>query len=266
MTGGMAAPAVPLACTGPVSPTGHERPGTRPEPPVPRLATRTDQVSPRAVAPSGVGGNEYYPTEAASLGRGGRRAARGVRRHRRGGLHPADRSTVPDRRVQLRRRVGAGHAGAGTAVRERDQPQPAASRRSGAAAHLLRNQRGSLRTTPAGRTWTRCSRSGPGRSPSRPPTCGTSTSTTFELRSLPRDAVPLPGVISHATNIVEHPDTIADRIGGSPSLRRPGTWWPAPTGRLLLQATYRRRSTRRSSGPSSSRCPRYAGATARLSR
>jgi len=34
----------------------------------------------------------------------------------------------------------------------------------------------------------------------------------FESVKPPRDAALLPGVISHATNIVEHPDTIADRI------------------------------------------------------
>jgi 5-methyltetrahydropteroyltriglutamate--homocysteine methyltransferase len=34
----------------------------------------------------------------------------------------------------------------------------------------------------------------------------------FETVTLPPDTVLLPGVISHATNIVEHPDTIADRI------------------------------------------------------
>jgi 5-methyltetrahydropteroyltriglutamate--homocysteine methyltransferase len=34
----------------------------------------------------------------------------------------------------------------------------------------------------------------------------------FEKVTLPPDTVLLPGVISHATNIVEHPDTIADRI------------------------------------------------------
>jgi len=34
----------------------------------------------------------------------------------------------------------------------------------------------------------------------------------FESVAPPPDAVLLPGVISHATNIVEHPDTIADRI------------------------------------------------------
>ena len=34
----------------------------------------------------------------------------------------------------------------------------------------------------------------------------------FESVKPPPDTVLLPGVISHATNIVEHPDTIADRI------------------------------------------------------
>jgi len=34
----------------------------------------------------------------------------------------------------------------------------------------------------------------------------------FESVAPPPGAVLLPGVISHATNIVEHPDTIADRI------------------------------------------------------
>jgi 5-methyltetrahydropteroyltriglutamate--homocysteine methyltransferase len=34
----------------------------------------------------------------------------------------------------------------------------------------------------------------------------------FESVKLPADTVLLPGVISHHTNIVEHPDTIADRI------------------------------------------------------
>jgi 5-methyltetrahydropteroyltriglutamate--homocysteine methyltransferase len=34
----------------------------------------------------------------------------------------------------------------------------------------------------------------------------------FESVKLPPDTVLLPGVISHATNIVEHPEVIADRI------------------------------------------------------
>ena len=68
MTGGMAAPATPLGCTGPVSYTGHER--LRRDLELLRAAvgdTEPDQVFACAVAPSGVGGNEYYPTEAAYL-------------------------------------------------------------------------------------------------------------------------------------------------------------------------------------------------------
>jgi len=68
MTGGMAAPAVPLGCTGPVSYTGHER--LRRDLDLLRAAVGgagPDQVFACAVAPSGVGGNEYYPTEAAYL-------------------------------------------------------------------------------------------------------------------------------------------------------------------------------------------------------
>jgi len=68
MTGGMAAPAVPLGCTGPVSYTGHER--LRRDLDLLRAAVGEagpDQVFVCAVAPSGVGGNEYYPTETAYL-------------------------------------------------------------------------------------------------------------------------------------------------------------------------------------------------------
>jgi 5-methyltetrahydropteroyltriglutamate--homocysteine methyltransferase len=47
----------------------------------------------------------------------------------------------------------------------------------------------------------------------------------FESVKPPQDAVLLPGVISHATNIVEHPDTIADRIvrGGGRAGPQPGS-------------------------------------------
>jgi 5-methyltetrahydropteroyltriglutamate--homocysteine methyltransferase len=68
MTGGMVAPAVPLACTGPVSYVGHQR--LRRDLDLLRAAVGEadpDQAFVCAVAPSGVGGNEYYPTEAAYL-------------------------------------------------------------------------------------------------------------------------------------------------------------------------------------------------------
>jgi 5-methyltetrahydropteroyltriglutamate--homocysteine methyltransferase len=68
MTGGMAAPAVPLGCTGPVSYTGRERLQRD----LANLRAAVGDAGPDdvfvcAVAPSGVGGNEYYPAEAAYL-------------------------------------------------------------------------------------------------------------------------------------------------------------------------------------------------------
>ncbi len=65
MTGGMAVPVVPLRCTGPVSYTGHER--LRRDLDLLREAVGdagADEVFVCAVAPSGVGGNEYYPSQA----------------------------------------------------------------------------------------------------------------------------------------------------------------------------------------------------------
>jgi 5-methyltetrahydropteroyltriglutamate--homocysteine methyltransferase len=65
MTGGMAVPVVPLRCTGPVSYVGHER--LRRDLDLLRAAVGdagADQVFMCAVAPSGVGGNEYYRSQA----------------------------------------------------------------------------------------------------------------------------------------------------------------------------------------------------------
>ena len=109
MTGGMAAPAVPLGCTGPVSYTGHERlrarPGAAPRGGRRRRRSDPDQVFVCAVAPSGVGGNEYYPTEAAYLDAVADALHEEYAAIVDGGLHPADRRPVPHRRVQLRHRV-----------------------------------------------------------------------------------------------------------------------------------------------------------------
>jgi 5-methyltetrahydropteroyltriglutamate--homocysteine methyltransferase len=69
MTGGMAVPVVPLRCTGPVSYIGHERLARDLDllraavgDAAPDLAA--DQVFMCAVAPSGAGGNAYYPSQA----------------------------------------------------------------------------------------------------------------------------------------------------------------------------------------------------------
>jgi 5-methyltetrahydropteroyltriglutamate--homocysteine methyltransferase len=78
----------------------------------------------------------------------------------------------------------------------------------------------------------------------------------FESVKPPPDAVLLPGVISHATSIVEHPGTIADRIVRFAGLvGRENVVASADCG-FSSQATYTRRFTRRSCGPSSSRWPR----------
>ena len=64
---------------------------------------------------------------------------------------------------------------------------------------------------------------------------------------LPDDKLILPGVVSHATNVVEHPELVADRIGASPSSSAARGSSPRPT------AAWAAASTRRSPGPSSRR-------------
>jgi methionine synthase II (cobalamin-independent) len=50
------------------------------------------------------------------------------------------------------------------------------------------------------------------------------------LAGLPDGKILIPGVVSHATNVVEHPEPVADRIltfakvVPGPSSKR---WWPA---------------------------------------
>ena len=78
----------------------------------------------------------------------------------------------------------------------------------------------------------------------------------FESVKPPRDAVLLPGVISHATYIVEHPDTIADRIVRFAELvGRENVVASADCG-FSSQATYRPEIHPSIVGPSSSRWPR----------
>ena len=216
MTGGMAAPAVPLACTGPVSYTGYER--LRRDLELLRAAagdTGPDQVFVCAVAPSGVGGNEYYPSEAAyldavadalheeyaaivaagftlqiddpfltdvfSYGTGTRqdtleraqRYVNAINRSLRG---------IPPEGVRLHTCYGINEG-----PRVHDAPlaeyvDTLFTIRAGAFSFEAANPRHEH------------------------------VHHVFESVKPPRDAVLLPGVISHATSIVEHPDTIADRI------------------------------------------------------
>jgi 5-methyltetrahydropteroyltriglutamate--homocysteine methyltransferase len=216
MTGGMATPAVPLGCTGPVSYTGHER--LRRDLELLRAAvgdTGPDQVFVCAVAPSGVGGNEYYPTETAyldavadalheeyaaivaagftlqiddpfltdlfSYGTGTRlqtleRAQQYVNAINRG------LRGIPAERVRLHTCYGINEG-----PRVHDAPlaeyvDTLFTIRAGAFSFEAANPRHEH------------------------------VYHVFESVRPPRDAVLLPGVISHATSIVEHPDTIADRI------------------------------------------------------
>ena len=101
---------------------------------------------------------------------------------------------------------------------ERHQPgRCAASRRTGSGSTpAMASTRGRASTTwPWPRYLTSLGPPGPGRGlcRSKAPTPATSTSTTCGRRCSSRDdRVLLPGVITHASNIVEHPELIAERI------------------------------------------------------
>jgi 5-methyltetrahydropteroyltriglutamate--homocysteine methyltransferase len=216
MTGGMVAAATPLGCTGPVSYTGQAR--LRRDLDLLRAAVGDadpDQVFVCAVAPSGVGGNEYYPspggyldavadalhveyaavidagftlqiddpflTDVFSYGTGSARdkletAGRyvdAINRSLRG---------IPRERVRLHTCYGINEG-----PRVHDAPladliEVVFAIEAGAFSFEAANPRHEH------------------------------VHHVFESVKPPRDAVLLPGVISHATNIVEHPDTIADRI------------------------------------------------------
>jgi 5-methyltetrahydropteroyltriglutamate--homocysteine methyltransferase len=216
MTGGMAAPATPLGCTGPVTYTGHER--LRTDLRLLREAVGDagpDEVFVCAVAPSGVGGNEFYPSQAEyldavadalhveyaaiidagftlqiddpfltdvfSYGTGSRQDklqtagqyVEAINRSLRG---------IPRERVRLHTCYGINEG-----PRVHDAPladliDTVFMIEAGAFSFEAANPRHEH------------------------------VYHVFESVKPPRDAVLLPGVISHATNIVEHPDTIADRI------------------------------------------------------
>lgn len=216
MTGGMAVPAVPLACTGPVSYTGDER--LRRDLDLLREAVgpaSADEVFVCAVAPSGVGGNEYYPSQpdylaavadalhveyAAIVGAGftlqiddpfltdvfsyGAGSARDKLAVAQGYVDAVNRSLagIPRDRVRLHTCYGINEG-----PRVHDAP--------------LSELIGTLFTIEAGAF------SFEAANPRHEHAYH-----VFESVTPPPDTVLLPGVISHATSIVEHPDTIADRI------------------------------------------------------
>jgi len=213
MTGGMAVPVVPLRCTGPVSYIGHER--LRRDLGLLRAAVGdavpdfgADQVFVCAVAPSGVGGNEYYPSQADyldavadalhveyaaiveagftlqiddpfltdvfSYGSGSAQEKRAVAR---GYVDAINRSLrgIPRDRVRLHTCYGINEG-----PRVHDAP--------------LADLIDTLFTIEAGAF------------------SFEDAYHVFETVTPPPEVVLLPGVISHATNIVEHPEVIADRI------------------------------------------------------
>jgi 5-methyltetrahydropteroyltriglutamate--homocysteine methyltransferase len=217
MTGGMAVPVVPLRCTGPVSYVGHSR--LRRDLDLLRSAVGSgsdaDQVFVCAVAPSGVGGNEYYPSQADyldavadalhveyaaiveagftlqiddpfltdvfSYGTGSFSEKLDVAR---GYVDAINRSLrgIPRDRVRLHTCYGINEG-----PRVHDAP--------------LADLIDTLFTIEAGAF------SFEAANPRHEHAYH-----VFETVKLPPDTVLLPGVISHATNIVEHPEVIADRI------------------------------------------------------
>ena len=197
MTGGMAAPAVPLACTGPVSYTGHERLARDLE--LLRSAVGDagpDQVFACAVAPSGVGGNEYYPTEEAYLD-----AVADALHEEYAAIVAAGFTLQID--DPFLTDVFSYGAGSRQDTLERVRLHTCYGINEGPRVHdaPLAEYVDTLFTIRAGAF------SFEAANPRHEHVYH-----VFESVKPPRDAVLLPGVISHATNIVEHPDTIADRI------------------------------------------------------
>lgn len=216
MTGGSAVPNVPLVCTGPVTYIGQER--LRQDLENLRAAVGDaggDEVFVPAVGPGGVGGNEYYPTEDAYL------------------------NAVADAlRVEYLAIIAAGF------TLQIDDPfmtevfsysaAPLAERTAAAQRSVAAINR-ALRGIPRDRVRMHtCYGINQGPRVFDAPlgdlieillTVNAGALSfeaanprheynyhVFESVKLPDDYILLPGVISHATSIVEHPDTIADRI------------------------------------------------------
>ena len=216
MTGGMAVPAASLACTGPVSYTGAEQLGQD----LAALRAAVGDAGPDeafvcAVAPSGVGGNEYYPTQRAYLDA----VADALHAEYQAIVDAGFTLQIDDPFLTEEFSYGTG---------------PAAEKLETARLYVDAINR-SLRGIPRDRVRLHTCygiNEGP-RLHDAPLADLIDTLFTieagafsfeaanprhehsyhvFETVKLPPDTVILPGVISHATNIVEHPDTIADRI------------------------------------------------------
>jgi 5-methyltetrahydropteroyltriglutamate--homocysteine methyltransferase len=216
MTGSSAVPSVPLVCTGPVTYIGQDR--LRRDLENLRAAVGDagpDEVFVPAVAPSGVGGNEYYPTEEAYLD-----AVADALRVEYLAIIDAgftlqvddpflsevfSYSTAPmaERIAEAERSVAATNRALRGIPRDRVRLHTCYGINEGPRVFdaplgdlidiLLTVNAGAL-SFEAGNPRHEYNYH------------------VFESVKLPDDYVLLPGVISHATNIVEHPDTIADRI------------------------------------------------------
>jgi 5-methyltetrahydropteroyltriglutamate--homocysteine methyltransferase len=216
MTGGMAAPAVPLGCSGPVSYVGQQR--LRRDLDALRAAVGDagpDQVFVCAVAPSGVGRNEYYPSEADYLD-----AVADAMRVEYAAIIDAGftlqvddpfltdlfsyGTDSADQKLDTARGyVAATNRALEGIPRERVRLHTCYGINEGPRVHdaPLADLIDVLFTIEAGAF------SFEAANPRHEHVYH-----LFESVVPPRDAVLLPGVISHATSIVEHPDTIADRI------------------------------------------------------
>jgi 5-methyltetrahydropteroyltriglutamate--homocysteine methyltransferase len=216
MTGGMAVPVVPLRCTGPVSYIGHER--LRRDLDLLRSAAPdldADQVFVCAVAPSGVGGNEHYPSQADYLSA----VADALHVEYAAIVEAGFTLQIDDPFLTDVFSYGTGSAASKLAVagryvdainrslqdipRDRVRLHTCYGINEGPRVHdaPLADLIETLFTIEAGAF------SFEAANPRHEHAYH-----VFETVTLPPDTVLLPGVISHATNIVEHPEVIADRI------------------------------------------------------
>jgi 5-methyltetrahydropteroyltriglutamate--homocysteine methyltransferase len=216
MTGGMAVPAASLACTGPVSYTGRAQLGRD----LSALREAVGDADPErvfvcAVAPSGVGGNEYYRDEEEYLDA----VADALHVEYQAIIDAGFTLQIDDPFLTEEFSYGAGSPAekletAGLYVdainrslegipRERVRLHTCYGINEGPRLHdaPLADLIDTLFTINAGAL------SFEAANPRHEHSYH-----VFETVKLPADTVLLPGVISHATNIVEHPDTIADRI------------------------------------------------------
>jgi len=216
MTGGMAVPAQPLVCTGPVSYIGQEQIAAD----LAALRAAVGDASPDevfvcAVAPSGVGGNEYYRSEDDYLDA----VADALHVEYQAIVDAGFTLQIDDPFLTEEFSYGAGsvaekldtarlyvdaiNRGLEGIPRDRVRLHTCYGINEGPRLHdaPLADLIKTLLTIEAGAF------SFEAANPRHEHSYH-----VFETVTLPPEVVLLPGVISHATSIVEHPDTIADRI------------------------------------------------------